>query len=311
MRRYADILEEWKAYGRGSKPCIPPHSSGTRLEQALSRASYSREFIAVRRLPTGWQRLESSSRGLDLRRKRPLRNVMTVGSKRAWNKVLMDRHWMRMTHASRKVLEECGVVNGPEYVEVEGDDIEGETSDTMSIARGVVLGNYGPDFGLPSSSSSPRNGFFMVDVYRLVHSWVEVKGLLPHVGILTRVESFGRDDVLLSLLVRLGSGLVCVSSEDLASILNRNNNNNNCTLGRKEIHDQHCCRTQTHMKELSKCIMVNSVAEKKQKSSSECDIATVSVDSCDEGVYNTKCVQYYVKRSGAFVSYALCSIYKG
>ncbi len=281
MQRYSDILEEWQAYVKASKPPTPPHSSGTRLEQAISRASYSREFIAVRRLPTGWQRLESS-RGLGSRREGKLRNLMTVGSKRAWNKVLVDRHRMRMAHASRKVLEECGIINGVEYVEVEGSGVGGEISDIVSVARDVVLGKYGPDFGLTSSSSSSScNGFFMIDVYRLVQNWVEVKGLLPHVGILTRVESFGRDNVLLSLLARLGSGLVCVSSEDVASILNRNNNSR--TVGRQEIHDLHCCRPETHLKELSKCMMINSVGGKK-KSSSECYIATVSVDSCDEGV---------------------------
>ncbi len=308
MQRYSEILQEWKAFGEASKPCTPPHWSGTRLERAISQSSYSREFIAARRLPTGWQRLEPS-RGLGSWREEKLRNRMTVQSKRAWNKALMDRHRMRMTHISRKVLEEFGVVNGVESVEVEGSGVGGESSSIVSVARGVLLRKYGPDCGLTSSSSSSSsscNGFFMIDIYRLVHNWVEVKGLLPRVNILARVESFGRDNVLLSLLARLGSGLVCVSAEDLASI--RSNNNNSGTVERREIHDLHCCRPELHLKELSKCMMINSVVGKK-KSSSEHNIETVSVDSCDEGV--CVCTYDFVKRM-VFGCLVMCvRIYKG
>ncbi len=282
MQRYSGIIQEWKAFDEANKPRTPPRWSGTRLERAISQPSYSREFIAVRRLPTRWKRLEPS-RGLGSRREEKFRNRMTVQSKRAWNKALMDRNRMRMAHMSRKVLEGFGVTNGMESVEVEGSGVGGESSNIVSVARGVALRKYGPNFGLSSSSSSSScKGFFMIDIYRLVHNCAEVKGLLPHVNIIARVESFGRDNVILALLTRLGSGLVCASTEDLASIRSSNNNNNSGTVEWWEVHDQHCCRPELHLKELSKCMMINSIGGKR-KSSSEHNIQTVSVDSCDEG----------------------------
>ncbi len=285
MQRYHKILEEWQAYSKAREPCSPPHWSRPKLEKHVpSTGSYSRELIALWRLPTGWQSLKPS-RGLRLRRKEEeLTNHMTVGSKKAWNKVLMDMYMNRMTHVSKRMVEEFGVINGVECIEIEGSDVVGEgNSSIVNVARDVVLGKYGPDFGLTSSSSpsSSYSGFFMIDVYRLVYNWVQAKGLLPHVGILARVESFGRDNLLLSLLARLGSGLICVSAEDIASIYSRNDNSG--TVEKQEIHDLHCCRPVSHLKELSKCMMINSVVGK-EKSSSECDIATVSVDCCDEGV---------------------------
>jgi ornithine decarboxylase len=162
------------------------------------------------------------------------KSLISAPSKDAWLGALRKRHEIRLlqlpleavawtaqfsTQVSNRQLD---VIDVPLAAEFE------------DVAR-MVLSARSDSGGVGDVQGSEPGGFCLVDLYALLSNWINLRERLPHNGMSVRVESLGRDPVILHLLHKMGVSLACSSMDDMKAAMAAG-------AAAAVLTDIHCCR---------------------------------------------------------------------